>query len=92
MAKYVILKNLKGGERFPGELPSAQYLSVGDYVVFANRAGEERIGTVSVPDFDAEPEAVAKEWGKPCMVLAKLARWEMDWPEPKAEDFEIPEN
>lgn len=91
MAKYVILKNLKGGERFPGELPTPQYLDVGDYVVFVNRDGAERIGIVSVPDFVAEPEAVAKEWGKPCMVLAKLLRCDLEWPETKAEDFEIEE-
>ena len=91
MAVYVILKNLKGQDRFAGEMPGRQYLSIGDYVVFLNREGAERIGVVSVPDVEADPEAVAKEWGKPCMVIAKLLRCDMDWPETSEDDFKIEE-
>lgn len=91
MASFVILKNLKGGEKFPGELPKWEGLSIGDYVVFENHGGDERIGVVSVPAFTSDEETVTREWGKPNRVVAILYRHEMDWPEPDVMDVTLPE-
>lgn len=81
METYVILKNLKGGEKFPGVLPGREFLSIGDYCIFQNANNSERIGIVAVPEFTADEADVVKEWGKPCMIVATLRRHDVDWPD-----------
>jgi hypothetical protein len=91
MSVFVILRPMsaKATERFPGVLPGLSFLHTGDTVVYTNHEGNERFATVVVPDFTDDDEKVIAEWGKPCMVVARMTRIDIEWPMPGEDDFEI---
>ena len=80
---YTLVKPLgKTTDRFLCQLPSREWLKVGQYVIYIGEHGEDRIGVVTVPDFDADEADVKAVWGNATYnIVAELRRNDIEWPD-----------
>lgn len=79
---FVIVRPLgKGAACSAFELPKPAYVGVGDYVVYLNREGQERIGIAVTPDIRMDKREAREAWGETGRIAALLGRIEMEWPD-----------
>ena len=80
---YALVKPLgKTTERYLCALPKKRWLCVGDYVIYIGERGDERIGIVATPDFEADDSAIKAVWNCPVNnIVAELNRLDIEWPD-----------
>lgn len=80
---YTLVKPLgKSNDRYLCAMPKRAFLKIGELVVYIGKNGEERIGVVAVPDFEADEDDMKTIWGgQVTSLVAELVRVDVDWPE-----------
>jgi len=87
---YAIARPITKDSRVLCELPDREWLHSGDYVVFVNQQGQERIAVLLTPDFEDDAENAPRYWGNPVgKIVAKLNRRDIDWPEEDVMDISV---